>query len=51
MVIDIVDFEKKELAWRGIGTGTVEDAKENKEQEQQIINEIVAKILDGFPPK
>ena len=49
LVLDIVHWEKKELAWRGLATGTVrEDNKGGKQQAE--INNIVAKMLANFPP-
>ena len=50
LVIDIVDWEQKELSWRGVGTGVVKDAPSDKDEAQENINEIVAKILADFPP-
>lgn len=50
LVIDIVDWTEKELSWRGIGTGVVKKGSSDKEEAQQEINMIVAKILADFPP-
>ena len=49
LVIDIVDQRKKELIWRGLGTGIVRET-ETPEQSQEIIDETVDKILADFPP-
>ena len=48
LVIDIVAWEKKELAWRGMATGTV---KENQtcEEQQERLNKIVAQIFAEYP--
>jgi hypothetical protein len=50
LVIDIVDWEQKELSWRGVGTGVVREGPSDKEEAQEEINMIVAKILADFPP-
>jgi len=49
LVIDIVDWNQKELSWRGIGTGVVKEYSSQKEH-QEALNEICAKILADFPP-
>jgi len=49
LVIDIVSWEQKELAWRGMATGTVEASK-NAESQQKRIDGIVAKIFANYPP-
>jgi hypothetical protein len=47
LYIDLIDAEKKELVWQGMGTAAL--AREvNKKQER--INEIVKKILEKYPP-
>jgi len=50
LVIDIVDWKEKELSWRGVGTGIVGEGPSDKEEAQEEINLIVAKILADFPP-
>ena len=50
LVIDIIDWNEKELSWRGIGKGVVTQVSSNKEERQLEINKIVAKILEDFPP-
>lgn len=50
LVIDIVDSENKELAWRGTGTDVVKDYK-NGEKMQKDIDSAVAEILAKFPPE
>jgi hypothetical protein len=50
LVIDMVAWETKELAWRGMGTKTVRDYKDTEKQ-QAAIDKSVAKILADFPPK
>jgi len=49
LVIDLVDSEKKELAWRGTATGVVKDYS-SQEKRQEGIDKVVARILRDFPP-
>lgn len=49
LVIDIVSWEKKELAWRGMATGTVQE-NPNAEKQQKRLDGIVAKIFANYPP-
>ena len=49
LVIDIVDMREKEMAWRGLATGTVDESS-NPERSQVRINQTVSKILANFPP-
>ena len=49
LVLDIVHWEKKELAWRGLATGTVREDNRGNKQEAEIQN-IVTKVLANFPP-
>ncbi len=47
LYIDLIDSDNKELVWQGMGTAAL--AREvNKKQER--INEIVAKIMEKYPP-
>jgi len=50
LVIDIIDWNEKELSWRGVGTGVVKDRQQDAEEMQERINEITVKILADFPP-
>jgi hypothetical protein len=50
LVIDVVDAEKKELVWRGMGTGIVRKYAK-PEKMQKDIDEDVTKILANFPPE
>ena len=50
LIIDIADFGKKELAWRGSGTGVVSETSDPEEM-QEDIDDAVEKILDEFPAK
>jgi len=49
LIIDVVDNAKKELIWRGLGTGIVNQYK-NQEKQQAAADEYVQKILNYFPP-
>ena len=49
LVIDLVDMDEKELAWRGIATGTVQE-NPDPQKSQQRLDSIVAQILANFPP-
>lgn len=48
LYIDLIDANKKELVWQGVGTGVLTPDRNKK---QQLINEFVAKILAQFPPE
>ena len=50
LVIDLVSWKNKELAWRGMGTKVLEDYKDSEKQ-QKAIDEIVNRILAAYPPK
>jgi hypothetical protein len=50
LVIDFVDFQGKELAWRGLGTAVVKDYS-SPEEIQRRVDHYVAQILGHFPPK
>ena len=50
MVIDIVDANKGELAWRGMGVREV-DVQAKADKRDKNINSAVKKILKDFPPK
>ncbi|MBE7628454.1 DUF4136 domain-containing protein [Tenacibaculum piscium] len=49
LFIDILDAQKKELVWQGIGTGTL--STRNVEQKQARIKEFVAEIMAVYPPE
>ncbi|MCW8803345.1 MAG: DUF4136 domain-containing protein, partial [Ignavibacteriaceae bacterium] len=49
LVIDIVHWEKKELAWRGIGSSILNDI-DDPEKVTEYINTWVGKIMAKFPP-
>ena len=47
LYIDLVDAEKKELVWQGMGTAALSTEVEEK---QERINKIVQEILEKYPP-
>ena len=49
LVIDIIDMAKKELVWRGTGTGVL-NPNATVEERTANINNAVAEILGQFPP-
>jgi hypothetical protein len=50
LVLDVVHWENKELAWRGMGSSMLEDY-DDQEKVTQYINNWVGKIMAEFPPK
>jgi len=48
-MLDFTDAAKKELAWRGVVRGMVDDYG-SPDQMQERINEAVKKLLSEFPP-
>ena len=48
LYIDLIDANKKELVWQGVGTGLL---TMDRNEKQERINEFVAKILAQFPPE
>ena len=49
LVIDIVSWKDKKLAWRGTATGVVKD-NQNGEEQQERLNKVVEKIFENYPP-
>lgn len=47
LYIDLIDADKKELVWQGMGTAALAHEVDRK---QERINEIVAKIMEEYPP-
>ncbi len=47
LFIDIIDANKKELVWQGLGTDALTQRMDKKDEK---INEIVAEILAKYPP-
>ncbi len=48
LFIDLIDAERNELIWQGLGTGVLSQDMERKEEK---IRKIVKKILEEFPPE
>lgn len=49
LFIDIIDANKKELAWQGMGTGYLVSSK-NVAKKEARINEFVTEIMTKYPP-
>ena len=47
LYIDLIDAEKRELVWQGLGTGYI---SQNREKKEERIREFVAKIMEKYPP-
>ncbi|PTM11518.1 MAG: DUF4136 domain-containing protein [Bacteroidetes bacterium] len=47
LYIDLIDANKKELVWQGIGRGFI---SENMKQKEERIKEFVLKIMEKYPP-
>ncbi len=47
LFIDLIDMQKKELIWQGMGTGYISKKMEKKEEQ---IKEFVQKIMEKYPP-
>ena len=50
LFIDLIDAEKKELAWQGQGTGNLITTG-NVEKKEARINEFVMQIMTKYPPQ
>ena len=50
LVIDIIDWQEKELSFRGTATGTLSKSEKTPEESQADIDELVTNILAKFPP-
>ena len=49
LFIDLIDANKKELAWQGVGTGALRSSK-NIEKKEERIDEFVTEIMANYPP-
>ena len=49
LFIDLIDANKKELAWQGMGTGALITSKDVAKKEERI-KEFVAEIMAEYPP-
>ncbi|MCF8274602.1 MAG: DUF4136 domain-containing protein [Flavobacteriaceae bacterium] len=47
LYIDLIDANKKELVWQGMGTGYL---SRNMDKKEERIKEFVAKIMEKYPP-
>jgi len=47
LYIDLIDANKKELVWQGMGTGYL---TRNMEKKEALIQEFVSKIMEKYPP-
>ena len=47
LYIDLIDANKKELVWQGMGTGYL---TQNMEKKEERIKEFVSKIMEKYPP-
>ena len=47
LYVDLIDANKKELVWQGMGTGYL---SRNMEQKEERIKEFVSKIMEKYPP-
>ena len=47
LYIDLIDANKKELIWQGMGTGYLSKKMDKKEEH---IKEFVTKIMEKYPP-
>ncbi len=50
LVIDIIDWEEKELSFRGVASGTISKSEKTPDEAQEDIDEVVKNILSKFPP-
>ena len=50
LVIDIIDWQEKELSFRGTATGTLDKSEKTPEESQADIDDLVTNILAKFPP-
>lgn len=48
LFIDLIDADKKELVWQGLGTGYL---TRNMEKKDALIKEFVSKIMAKYPPE
>ena len=49
LFIDLIDANKKELAWQGMGTGALTSSKNISKKEERI-KEFVTEIMAKYPP-
>ena len=49
LIVDIIDADTNELVWRSVATGAVRNA-DNPERAREKIPEVVAQVMEGYPP-
>ena len=49
LVLDVIDAASKDLIWRGVAQGTIEE-KATPEEREKKLGEAVTKLLANFPP-
>jgi hypothetical protein len=49
LFIDIIDANKKELAWQGVGVGFL-NYVDDKEKKDKLFKEFVSEIMKKYPP-
>lgn len=47
LYVDLIDADKRELVWQGVGTGYL---TQNREKKEQRIREFVGRIMEKYPP-
>jgi hypothetical protein len=47
LYVDLIDANKKELVWQGVGTGYI---SQNNNKKEERINEFVTSIFEKYPP-
>ncbi len=50
LIVDLVDAKDKELVWRGTASDTLKE-KATPEERDKSLNDAMAKLFEGFPPK
>jgi len=50
LIVDIIDAKSDQLIWRGTATKVIDESATAGEREANL-NEVIAKILVGYPPK
>ena len=48
LFIDLIDADRNELVWQGLGTGVL---SQNMEKKEEKIKKIVEEIINKFPPQ
>nr|WP_321235950.1 DUF4136 domain-containing protein [uncultured Psychroserpens sp.] len=49
LFVDLIDANKKELVWQGMGSGVL--AQRSVEKKEEKIKEFVSKIMEKYPPE